>query len=209
MNRSIVSGLIAGSLISLTFLSCSRHDVAQKKNYQEILYGNSVNTEVTPVQPVAEIHMTTSRKPEPVLLDTLKFLGQKSPALFTDNYYNIRIAEKTDNFYRRNKLQTKWLYDAEPSPLYYAVVNNLKNAEIYGLTADDYSADLIEKAVQTVYGSEVADKEEVMALDVRITELYFLFTTHVSEGKIRNAGYSDKLWYVNHFQNRWQMLKRW
>jgi murein L,D-transpeptidase YcbB/YkuD len=194
MNRSIVSGLIAGSLISLTFLSCSRHDVAQKKNYQEILYGNSVNTEVTPVQPVAEIHMTTSRKPEPVLLDTLKFLGQKSPALFTDNYYNIRIAEKTDNFYRRNKLQTKWLYDAEPSPLYYAVVNNLKNAEIYGLTADDYSADLIEKAVQTVYGSEVADKEEVMALDVRITELYFLFTTDVSEGKIRNAGYSDKLW---------------
>jgi len=194
MNRSIVSGLIAGTLISLTFLSCSRHDVAQKKNYQEILYGNSVNTEVTPVQLVAEIHMTTSKKPEPVLLDTLKFLGQKCPALFTDNYYNIRIAEKTDNFYRRNKLQTKWLYDTEPSPLYYAVVNNLKNAEIYGLTADDYSADLIEKAVQTVYGSEVADKEEVMALDVRITELYFLFTTHVSEGKIRNAGYSDKLW---------------
>jgi murein L,D-transpeptidase YcbB/YkuD len=194
MKRSVVGGLIAGSLISLTFFSCSRHDVAQKKNYQDILYGNSRKMEVTTVQPVAEIHVSTSKKPEPILIDTVKFLGQKTLALFTDNYFNSRISEKTDLFYHNNELQTKWLYDSEPSQLYYSLVNNLKNAEAYGLNSEDYSPDLIEKAVQSVYDGTIANAEEVMALDVRITELYFLFTTHLSEGKIRNAGYSDKLW---------------
>lgn len=193
MKSSLVKGLIAGSLISLTFFSCSRHDVAQKKNYQEILYGNS-KTETVPVQPVTEIRAIASKKPEPVLIDTLKFLGQQNLSLFTDNYFNTRIAQKTDMFYRGNKLQTKWLYDAEPSQLYYSLVNSLKNAEAFGLSPEDYNADLIERAVLAVYDREVPDAEEVVALDVRITELYFLFTTHLSEGKIRNAGYSDKLW---------------
>lgn len=193
MKSSLVKGLIAGSLISLTFFSCSRHDVAQKKNYQEILYGNS-KTETVPVQPVTEIRAIASKKPEPVLIDTVKFLGQQNLSLFTDNYFNTRIAQKTDMFYRGNKLQTKWLYDSEPSPLYYSLVNTLKNAEAFGLSPEDYNADLIERAVLAVYDREVPHAEEVVALDVRITELYFLFTTHLSEGKIRNAGYSDKLW---------------
>lgn len=193
MKSSLVKGLIAGSLISLTFFSCSRHDVAQKKNYQEILYGNS-KTETVPVQPVTEIRAIASKKPEPVLIDTVKFLGQQNLSLFTDNYFNTRIAQKTDMFYRGNKLQTKWLYDSEPSPLYYSLVNTLKNAEAFGLSPEDYNADLIETAVLAVYDREVPHAEEVVALDVRITELYFLFTTHLSEGKIRNAGYSDKLW---------------
>jgi murein L,D-transpeptidase YcbB/YkuD len=194
MKRSLVVALITGSLISPTFFSCSRHDVAQRKNYQEILYGTSGKTEAAPVQPVTEIHVTTSKKAEPISIDTLKFLGQNSLPLFTDNYFNIRIAEKTNLFYRGNKLQTKWLYNNEPSQLYYSLIGNLKNAAVYGLNPEDYSPDLIEKAVQSVYDAEGANAEEVVALDVRITELYFLFTTHLSEGKIRNAGYSDKLW---------------
>lgn len=198
MKRSIVSGLIAVSLISLAFFSCSRHDVAQTKNYQDILYGNSGKTEVTPVQPVAEIHVTTSKKPEPILIDTLKFLEQKNLTLFTDNYVNTRIAEKTDIFYRSNALQTKWLYNSEPSQLYYSLLNTLKSAEAYGLNPEDYTPSLIERAVHSVYDG-VANPEQVISLDIRITELYFLFTTHLSEGKIRNAGYSDKLWLRGSF----------
>jgi murein L,D-transpeptidase YcbB/YkuD len=194
MKCSLVRGLIAGSLISLTFLSCSRHNVAQTKNYQEILYGSADKTEAASVQPVIEIQIITSKKAEPILIDTLKFLGQNSLPLFTDNYLNTRIAEKTNFFYRSNKLQTKWLLTTEPSQLYYSLVTNLKNAAVYGLNPDDYSPDLIEKAVKAVYDVDVSNAEEVVALDVRITELYFLFTTHLSEGKIRNAGYSDKLW---------------
>ncbi len=192
MKRGVVKGLIVGSLISLTFFSCSKHDVAQKKSYQDILYANADKS--TTIQPVAEIHVTSSTKPESILIDTVKFLGGKNLALFTDSYFNARISEKTNAFYHSNKLQTKWLYDLEPSSLYYSLVGNLKNAEAYGLQSEDYNASLIEKAVQDIYNGEVAQAEEVMALDVRITELYFLFTTHLSEGKIRNAGYSDKLW---------------
>lgn len=173
--------------------------MAQKKNYQEILYRNSANIEATPVMAVAEIRAATSKKPETILIDTLKFLEQKNLALFTDNYFNTRIAEKTDIFYRSNKFQTKWLYDSEPSQLYYSLVNNLNNAEVYGLNPGDYTPSLIERAVQSVYDAGVASVDEVIALDIRITELYFLFTTHLSEGKIRNAGYSDKLWLRGSF----------
>lgn len=203
MKRSLVRGLIVGSLISLTFFSCRRHDVAQKKNYQEILYGNSERIETQPserietqpVEPVAEIHVTVANKPEPVSIDSAKFIAQADLALFTDNYFNTRLVEKAQAFYSLNKLKTKWLYDVEPSPLYYSLLTTLKNAEVYGLNPEDYSPDIVEKAVASVYDGEVANAEEVMALDVRITQLYFLFTTHLSEGKIRNAGYSDKLWF--------------
>lgn len=192
MKRSLV--VIAGCLISIIFFSCSRRDLAQTKKYEEILYGTSGKTETVPAQPVAGIHVTTAKNPEPVLIDTLKFLGRQSLALFTNDYFNTRIAQKTDIFYRGNQLKTKWLYDTEPSQLYYSLITNLKNAEVYGLRPEDYNPDIIESAVKAVYGGEVASAEEVMALDVRITQLYFLFTTHLSEGKIRNAGYSDKLW---------------
>lgn len=192
MKRSLV--VIAGCLISIIFFSCSRRDLAQTKKYEEILYGTSGKTETVPAQPVAGIHVTTAKKPEPVLIDTLKFLGRQSLALFTNDYFNTRIAQKTDIFYRGNQLKTKWLYDTEPSQLYYSLITNLKNAEVYGLRPEDYNPDIIESAAKAVYGGEVASAEEVMALDVRITQLYFLFTTHLSEGKIRNAGYSDKLW---------------
>lgn len=191
MKRSL--GVIAGCLISIIFFSCSRRDVAQAKKYEEILYGNTGKTNSVPAQPEAEIHVTI-KKPEPVLLDTTKFLGTESIVLFTDHDLNTRIAQKTRMFYRANQLQTKWLYDTEPAQLYYSLIRNLENAEVYGLRPDDYNPDIIENAVNAVYGGEVARVEEVMALDVRITELYFLFTTHLSEGKIRTAGYSDKLW---------------
>src|SRR5690606_33661760 len=107
---------------------------------------------------------------------------------------NKRIAEKTDMFYHSNNLQTRWLSDSGPAQLYYALIPILKNAEAYGLNPEDYNMEFMENAIHTLYEGEVADRLEVMALDVRITELYFLFTTHIKEGKIRNAGYSNKLW---------------
>lgn len=194
MKRTLLRGVIAGSVVALTFFSCSRHDVVQTKNYNQILYGNTAGQpEAIPVQYVAEIHVTR-KKAEPVLIDTVTFLGQKNLALFADPYFNNRVAEKTDLFYQSNTFKTKWLYTTEPAQVYYDLMNNLKRAEIYGLNPEDYSTGILEKAVQALYEGEVANKQDLMALDVRITELYFIFTTHLSEGKIRNAGYSNKLW---------------
>lgn len=194
MKRNLLKGVITGSATALIFFSCSKHDVAQTKNYNEILYGNtSVQTEAAPVERVAEIHVT-HKKAEPVLIDTVTFLKQKNLALFADPYFNNRVVEKTDMFYQNNRFQTKWLYNTEPSQLYYVLINNLNNADIYGLNKEDYNTDLIEKAVQSLYEGEVANPQDLMVLDVRITGLYFIFTTHLSGGKIRNVGYDNKLW---------------
>lgn len=140
------------------------------------------------------VSSVVSSEPEPIRIDTTRFLGKNNLSLFTNNYYNKRIAEKTDMFYHSNNLQTRWLSDAGPAQLYYALIPILKNAEAYGLNPEDYNMEFMENAIHTLYEGEVADRLEVMALDVRITELYFLFTTHIKEGKIRNAGYSNKLW---------------
>ena len=198
MKRTSVGGWIAGCVIALTFLSCSKHQVAQTKSYQQIIYGTEA-TGVTEAKPVSVIHITESKKPDPVLIDTAKYLNLAELSLFSDSYYNGRIAEKVSLFYRGNKFETKWLYDVEPSMLYYSLLNTLRNADVFGLNAEDYNSEAIEKTVQSIYEGEAANLNDVMALDVRITELYFLFTTHLSEGKVRQVGYSNKLWLRDSF----------
>lgn len=200
MKRTNVGGWIAGSVIALTFLtSCSKHNVAQTKSYQQIIYGTESNSGIAEVKPVSVIHVTESKKPDAVLIDTIKYLNLAELSLFSDSYYNSRIAEKVNLFYRGNKFQTKWLYDVEPSILYYSLLNTLRNADVYGLNPEDYNSEAIEKTVQSIYSGEAANVNDVMALDVRITELYFLFTTHLSEGKVRQVGYSNKLWLRDSF----------
>lgn len=193
MKHTLLKGLITGSVAALTFFSCSKHDVAQTKNYEEIIYGKASVQETAPVQRTSEIHVTT-RKPEPVQIDSTSFLGQKNLALFADPYFNNRVAEKTVIFYRSNQFKTKWLYDSEATQLYYALINTLNRADVYGLSAQDYNTAVIEKAVQSLYDGEIPNREDVIALDARVTELYFIFTTHLSEGKIRNTGYANKVW---------------
>jgi L,D-transpeptidase YcbB len=195
MKRTMVRGLIAGSLISLTFFSCSKHDVAQTKNYQEILYGSAAgkNQPATVNQPTI-IHASADRKPELVLIDTNQFLLKREISLFTEPYLNNKIAGKVAEFYRANHFQTKWLYDVEPAELYYSLISNLKSAEAFGLNAQDYNSENLETAIQSVYENSSHDQKEIMALDIRISEIFFLFTTHLGEGKIRNVGFSNNLW---------------
>ncbi|HET9054659.1 MAG TPA: L,D-transpeptidase family protein, partial [Cyclobacteriaceae bacterium] len=81
-----------------------------------------------------------------------------------------------------------------PSAFYYTLIYHLKNADVHGLNPEDYAVDIIERAVDAVYENGLADALDVTALDVRITGLYFLFTTHLREGKIKTTGYSNKLW---------------
>ena len=192
MKHTLVGGLIAG-MVSLTFFSCSKHDVAQTKNYQEILYGTTAGKNQPAEQP-ADIHTTINKKPEYVLIDTIQYPLGKDASLFTDPYLNNTVAAKVAEFYRANRVQTKWLTDVEPTTLFYSLISNLSNAEAYGLNSEDYSSDILENAVQAVYQTSTPDPKEIMALDIRISEMFFLFTTHLSEGKIRNAGYSNYLW---------------
>jgi L,D-transpeptidase YcbB len=193
MKGILVVGLMAG-IVSLTFFSCSKHDVAQTKNYQEILYGTSAGKNQQMAEQPTVTRIINSKKPEFLLIDTTLFSLRTDIALFTDSYLNNKVATKVADFYRANQYQTRWLYDVEPSALYYSLISNLSQAEAFGLNSEDYNSDILQTAVQAVYQAGTPDTKEIMALDIRITEMYFLFTTHLSEGKIRNAGYSNYLW---------------
>lgn len=193
MKCFIVKGLIAGVLVSVTFLSCSRHGVQQTKNYQEILYGNTTAREHQPVveQPTI-IHTTSDKNATALSVDTF-MLVQRTVAIFTDAALSSKITRKVAEFYSLNELKTKWLNDTEPSILYYTLIANLKSAEAYGLSSDDYNVENLEKAVASVY-TDNPNMQEVIALDIRLSEICFLFTTHLSEGKVKKVGYSNYVW---------------
>lgn len=192
MKCSIVKGLIAGVLVSVTFFSCSRHGVQQTKNYKQILYGNVTGEQQSLAEQPTIIHSTNDKNVGLLLVDTV-LLTQRTVSIFTDAALSTKVTNKVAEFYRLNELKTKWLNTTEPSTLYYALIANLKSAEAYGLNSDDYNPTNLEKAVASVY-TETPNEKEVVALDVRISEIYFLFTTHLSEGKVRKTGYSNYVW---------------
>ena len=200
MKRSLGSGWIAQGITVMT-IACVSVAQAQGKTYQEILYGQaSVNTvAMREPAPTAEVVQLSNAKHSgkaagPVLVDTAFLFDHRNAEFLTDSYLNSLINDKRDNFYRNNEFQTKWLFDSEPSALYYALIENFKNADIYGLNPDDYNAGMLEERVWELYNLSLPAEREVMAVDVRITEMYFLFTAHLREGKIRTAGYNNKLW---------------
>lgn len=193
--KRIANSWIVSGLAATLWLSAGTETEAQTKTYQQILYGEAVAPAAAATEPLvneatAEKH---DRKPAPVVLDS-GALRKMNATLIADAYVSARVADKRDVFYRANNFHTKWLYDSEPSPLYYALLQNLRNADIYGLNPDDYDADGLDKAVLSLYAATTANAEDVRALDVRITEVCLLFTTHLREGKIRTAGYSNKIW---------------
>lgn len=205
MKRCLLNRWMAGGLTGLIFFASYTYTSAQGKTYQQILYGEAAVKTVAMTDPntqstekdrtdVKEASPKASKKAEPVSIDTTILSAAENPAVFSDAYVNSRVADKRDNFYKTNDFQTKWLYDSEPAPLYYALIQNLRNADIYGLNPDDFNADAVDRAVWSLYSGANVTEHDIVAFDVRITELYFLFTTQLSEGKIRNAGYENRLW---------------
>ncbi|HNF82122.1 MAG TPA: L,D-transpeptidase family protein, partial [Cyclobacteriaceae bacterium] len=205
MKRCLLNRWMAGGLTGLIFFVSYTYTFAQGKTYQQILYGEAAVKTVAMTDPntqstekdktdVKEASPKAGKKAEPVAIDTTILTAAENPAVFSDAYVNSRVADKRDNFYKTNDFQTKWLYDSEPAPLYYALIQNLRNADIYGLNPDDFNAEAVDRAVWSLYSGANVTEHDIVAFDVRITELYFLFTTQLSEGKIRNAGYENKLW---------------
>jgi L,D-transpeptidase YcbB len=112
-------------------------------------------------------------------------------------YYNEKVKKKTIRFYRETRTKTKWLEYKGPKRNYKAYATSIKEAAQYGLNPDHYDFKQIDKAVQTLFEKKDRTPQEVATLDVRITASFFLFTTHLIEGRIRTAGYSDYIWKRN------------
>jgi len=123
--------------------------------------------------------------------DTLIYSNRN---LIVDSYYSQRVQEKTNQFYQSNAFRTQWLFDHTPGSLYYVMLEYLKNAIHFGLVPDDYDVTGIEESVKRVYAYEPPATSEIVSLDIHITKMYFLFTTHLQEGKVRVVGNAGRVW---------------
>lgn len=130
-----------------------------------------------------------------ITIDSLKYsFHTKGPSAIQTPFYNQRINEKVSLFYKANEMQTKWLFDEAPGTLYYGVIDVLKNSSAYGLSPVDYDVAGIESALHTLYKNKSVSLAGIVNLDIHITEMYFLFTTHLTEGKVRNVGSTRYVW---------------
>lgn len=128
-----------------------------------------------------------------LFIDTLAY-SLNIRDLIVDPYYSQRVQTKAKQFYLANSFQTQWLFDHTPNSLYYVMLESLKNAFHYGLVPDDYDVRGIEENVTRVYAQESSTIGDVVHLDIHITKMYFLFTTHLQEGKVRAVGNAEHVW---------------
>lgn len=109
-------------------------------------------------------------------------------------YYNKKVKEKTVSFYQKNKNKTRWLERSGPTSFYKTYVEAIEDAEDYGLHAEHYDLQDIQREVDQLFENKRPDAEDIVRLDVRITASVFLFTTDLIEGRIRYAGNGDAVW---------------
>jgi len=128
-------------------------------------------------------------------IDTLSYgFRNRSLVVAGNQYFSKRVTAKINRFYKDKAYQTQWLFDQAPASLYYSVINTLKKADKFGLIPDDYDVASIEQRLNTVYKDKSSSMAEIADLDIHITEMYFLFTSHLLEGKVRSVGNGRNVW---------------
>jgi L,D-transpeptidase YcbB len=133
-------------------------------------YSEYIDTVASPVQPVArkvKIHVA---------------------------YYQNKVTHKTSSYYHDNGNRKTWLGQRGPAKMYKAFVNEVMESYRYGMNPDDYNIGQLEKEVEQLYENRKRTEKEISNLDIRITASFFLFTTHLLEGRIRKAGAPDFIW---------------
>jgi L,D-transpeptidase YcbB len=145
---------------------------------------------------VVALQLSGRRSQGPLYLDTV---STSVKAMVKDikmdrPYYNKKVAEKTVSFYQKSGHKAKWLGMKGPNRNYNVYKKTILAAAEYGLNPGHYELESIDREVETLFEKKELSEEEVTALDVRITASFFLFTTHLIEGRIRAAGYGEFIW---------------
>jgi L,D-transpeptidase YcbB len=172
-------------LLILVTASCSQKvSTASSADKQKVI-------SVSPKDTVARPSLVTNA---PVMIDTLLYPFRfETPAAWTNYNRLYNIFSKTKMFYERNNLSTKWLGSRSPNGFYFNLIDILKHAELYGLNASDYNTDEIEQRVTSLY-KKLPLSREVISADIALTKMYFLFTSHLSSGRISNPAYGRNVW---------------
>jgi L,D-transpeptidase YcbB len=149
---------------------------------------------------LAEIEIPTADKKiildeKPLQIDTLQYsIRTRIVSICTSSsYFDNKVRSKSNEFYKRNNFKTKWLGLTAPNSLYYAWRDIIKNCGTYGLHPEDYSVHSIDERIQLFYAQKNS-QIEIYDIDMQITDAFFLFTTHLIEGRITNANTGDRIW---------------
>lgn len=109
-------------------------------------------------------------------------------------YYNQKVRDKVRQYYSHTNYQTRWLHQHAPNPLYYSFTDMIKNSSRYGLDPGEYALEQLEERVAALYATQPVSVTDACNLDVQLTSVFFLFTTHVLEGRLTDAGYGKDIW---------------
>ena len=112
----------------------------------------------------------------------------------SNSYFNERVKLKTRVYYRANEYKRAWLKKGRPDKMYKAFVDEVRESARYGFDPADYHIDDLEKAVDSLYDNRKRTPADISELDMRITASFFLFTTHLIEGRVRYPGAKEFLW---------------
>jgi murein L,D-transpeptidase YcbB/YkuD len=134
---------------------------------------------------VKELHIDTTRNG---FLDKLKVIRLR------DRELTSKIQAKALYFYREKKLKTEWLELDAPLEQFYVFAKQVKEAYTYGLNPRHYYIEDLQTEIERVYLNPVRSHDEVTDLDMRITGSFFLFTTHLIEGRIPADGNAQFIW---------------
>ena len=112
----------------------------------------------------------------------------------TDKYYNKKVQLKTRLFYRAGGNRRAWLKKRKPEKMFQAFVDEIKASEQFGFEPEDYRIQELETAVSALYDNRERTDADISNLDIRITASFFLFTTHLLEGRVRYPGAREFHW---------------
>jgi murein L,D-transpeptidase YcbB/YkuD len=137
-----------------------------------------------------------------VLIDSFKHPLDKRKLLLPvkDAYQNKKVQQKIQGFYAANGYKTKWLDDVGPNALYTALAEQLSHADRYGLSPEEYDIRELDHLLEAVYRVQPPAADLIVELDMQITEAFFLFTTHLTEGKLTRAAGSN-IWIRSNSNN--------
>jgi L,D-transpeptidase YcbB len=111
-----------------------------------------------------------------------------------EEYYNKKVQLKTELYYGAHEFRRAWLKKRRPEKIFKAFVDEVKESSQYGFNPRDYHIEELEKEVKTLYDSKKRSNADISDLDIRITASFFLFTTHLLEGRVRYPGAREFLW---------------
>jgi murein L,D-transpeptidase YcbB/YkuD len=153
--------------------------------------GRALKTEITSV-----LEIKPALDDRPLQIDTLHYsIRTRVSEIYTNSLYiDQKVRSKSNEFYTRNNFQTKWLGKEAPNSLYYAFINVIKNSGNYGLHPEDYPVQSIDKRLQSNYPDQQLSAMDIYDLDTQLTDAFFLYTTHLIEGRIQKTNYASKIW---------------